>query len=347
MAKRVNTAIIGAFVISAIALFLISVVIFSSGTFSKKTAQFILFFDETVSGLNVGAPVKFRGVEIGSVKSVVLLADVEKQEVEIPIVIEVDPAKFRSKGDKKVEFKGDLDPLIEKGLRARLDLQSFVTGQYYIQIDFLPDTEVDLKGVDLGYEEIPTVKSSFTKLSETLKDIPLKQVVANVEGITRSIDEALEEGRLASFLERLNLIADHVDTVVVNADRMVNNLNTEASALADEMEEAINEAIETLNRIEVDVDSVTGSTNALLGNLKDELDPLAKELNDTLETAQKTLTDASNTLASTDRFINESEVRFRLAKALEEIGAAARSIRNFADYLERHPEALFQGRSKR
>ena len=338
MAKRVNTAIIGAFVIGAIVLFLVSVIIFSSGTLSKRSVEYILFFDETVSGLSVGAPVKFRGVEIGAVKSVVLLADIESQEVDIPIIIEIDPAKFKSKSEQKVEFKGGLELLIEKGLRARLDIQSIVTGQSYIQIDFMPDTPFELKGADLGYKEIPTVKSSFTKLSETLQDLPFRSVLTNLEEVVVSINELIEKGELDTLLKNINLL-------IVHADQMVANMNSETSALALEAGDVLDEAAAAMNKITADIDSLTANTNALIVNVNEEVDPLAKELHDTLAALQVTLSDMSNTLATADKFINESDVRFRLVRALEEAGSAARSIRELTEYLERHPEAFLQGRS--
>ncbi len=347
MAKKVSTAIIGGFVISAIMLLLVALIIFSGGSYFKKTNKYILFFEETVSGLSVGAPVKFRGVEIGSVKSVVLWADPINQKIEIPILIEIDPEKFKRKGEGNTKLEGKIDALIERGLRARLDLQSFVTGQYYIQFDFLPGTPVKLSGTDTDYKEIPTVKSSFTELSESLRDIPIKQTVVNLEQITRMIREEMEGGDLDKIIESIAAILSHADKLVLNADNLVSGIDSEAQKISDELSISLTNALALLEQITADFNRVASSGNMLLDNINSEIEPLSTELQKTFATAQKTLGDASSSLIAADKFIESSEVRFKLAKALEEISAAARSIRMLAEYLERHPESVLQGRQKR
>ena len=87
MAKQVSKTVIGGFVISAIVLLVIGIVIFGGGKFFTKTFKYVMFFDSSVKGLNVGAPVVFRGVEIGSVHSVVIRADAEKLKVDIHEII--------------------------------------------------------------------------------------------------------------------------------------------------------------------------------------------------------------------------------------------------------------------
>ena len=96
MAKQVSKTVIGGFVISAIVLLVIGIVIFGGGKFFTKTFKYVLFFDRSIKGLNVGAPVVFRGVEIGSVNSVAIRADAETLKVDIPVVIEVEPERFQT-----------------------------------------------------------------------------------------------------------------------------------------------------------------------------------------------------------------------------------------------------------
>ena len=102
MAKQVSKTAIGGFVISAIALLVIGIVVFGGGKFFTKTIKYVMFFDRTVKGLKVGAPVVFRGVEIGSVDSVVIRADTQKLEVDIPVVVEIEPDRFQTTGESKL-----------------------------------------------------------------------------------------------------------------------------------------------------------------------------------------------------------------------------------------------------
>lgn len=337
MAKKVNTTIIGAFVIAAIGLLLASILIFSGGNFFKKRNRYVLFFDEKVSGLSIGSPVMFRGVAIGSVKSITLLADTKKLHIYIPIIIEVDTKNFKTMGERKFYEQGTLTALIEEGLRAKLDIMSLVTGQYNIELDFYPETEVRLLGIEPEYEEIPTIKSSLTEFSETFRDMPLRQVVENINEITKMIKEALANDSLDNLMKGLNGVVDHVGELVTDAERLVEDTDRDVTTISREVKEG-------MRKVVADMDAITSRTTLLLDNLNNEVGPVAKQIRMTLSAAQKTLHDASNTLETADQFISDSEVRFKLGNTLEEMATAARSIRELTDYLERHPESLIRGK---
>ena len=98
MNKKISPTLIGAFVVGALALMVIAIVAFGSGQFFRKTRQFVLYFEGSVNGLHVGAPIKFKGVEIGSVKNILLQLDSNTQVNEIPVIIEIDLKKMTSRG---------------------------------------------------------------------------------------------------------------------------------------------------------------------------------------------------------------------------------------------------------
>ena len=149
MAKQANRMMIGGFVVIAVVILAASLVVFGSGKFFKKTEDFVMYFDGSIKGLNVGAPVLFQGVQIGSVKSIVLQADIDQLTLEKPVVIETEPAKFQlEKGQKHGKAGENLPELIDKGLRAVLAMQSFITGQLMIELDFFPGTPVNLKNIN-------------------------------------------------------------------------------------------------------------------------------------------------------------------------------------------------------
>lgn len=337
MAKKVNTAIIGGFVITAIGLLLSSILIFGSGTFFKKRYRFVLFFDDNVSGLSTGAPVKFRGVDIGSVKSISLWADADLRRIDIPIVIEVDPQKFTVTGTGKPQMDGSVGGLIEQGLRAKLDIQSFVTGQYYIQLDFLPDTEAKLRGIKTEYSEIPTVKSSFTILSETFRDLPLEQIVEDIGEITGRIKTAMEKESLEKMVLDVREVLENMNVLVIDAGDLVANLDIQTQAIGGEV-------TDFLDGIADDLQGIAGQIDSLLAGITSEVNLVSTEMRGTLSSAQRTLDSAGKTFETADRLMGDSEVRHKLNKALDEMRAAARSIRELGDYLERHPESLITGK---
>ena len=98
MNKKISPTLIGAFVIGAIALLVIAIIVFGSGRLFKQTREFVLYFETSVNGLRVGAPVKFKGVEVGSVKNIVLQLEKDTQVARIPVIIEIDLEKLQAGG---------------------------------------------------------------------------------------------------------------------------------------------------------------------------------------------------------------------------------------------------------
>jgi len=130
MNRRVSPTLIGAFVVGAILLSVLAVVMFGSGRYFHKTYEFVLYFPSTVNGLRAGAPVKFRGVEIGSVKDIRLQLEQDLDPGPIPVIIEIDPEKLTSRGTTETILNNPQvrKAAIDRGLRGQLQVESFVTG---------------------------------------------------------------------------------------------------------------------------------------------------------------------------------------------------------------------------
>ena len=101
MAKQANRMMIGGFVVLAVIIMAASLVVFGSGKFFKKTNKYVLYFDESVKGLSVGAPVLFQGVQVGSVTSITLQADLVKMKTQIPVLIEIEPDRWKVRSRRK------------------------------------------------------------------------------------------------------------------------------------------------------------------------------------------------------------------------------------------------------
>jgi paraquat-inducible protein B len=130
MSKQANKTLIGAFVVGAIALVVAGIIIFGSGDFFAERPKFVMFFEGSVNGLNVGAPVTFRGVKIGTVTEVNLYFNPQDMSLKIPVYVEFDPKSMvLEKGSwQKSERYEYIKQFIDRGLRAKLQLQSMVTG---------------------------------------------------------------------------------------------------------------------------------------------------------------------------------------------------------------------------
>jgi paraquat-inducible protein B len=139
-----------------------------------------------VKGLSAGSPVIFRGVKIGNVNEINLLYDPKTEGVYILVIIEVELS--RVKGVPEPIGYPNYKELIKNGLRARLEMQSFVTGQLMVSFDFYENKPARLLGILEQYPELPTLPMSPGVL-DMMGELPLKEIANNVKGITAGIND--------------------------------------------------------------------------------------------------------------------------------------------------------------
>lgn len=332
MSKQANTKLIGAFVVGALFLVVIGILLFGSGRFFSHQKKFVLFFDDSVKGLNIGAPVDFRGVKVGTVTDMKIVLDEKDLSLRIPVIIEIHPERFSfawtpsdlKRMVEKTGTKNFLEVLVKDGLRAQLAMQSFVTGQLGIHLDFFPDKPVRLNGSEPDYTEIPTVESSMSEITKTLQNIPFEEIGEKVSKTMDGIEKLVNSPELADTIVSLNLSIKALNAFVLNLDSQVKPLSSNARLTMSEARKMF--------------------TNA--GQLARQLDARIPEVLSTLEATFKT---AGVTMQGANKAIDgmtsdSSPVRVELIQALKELGSAARSLRVMTDYLESHPEAIVRGK---
>jgi paraquat-inducible protein B len=307
MAKQANRMMIGAFVVLAVIIMAASLVVFGSGKFFQKTQKYVLYFNGSIMGLNVGAPVLFQGVPIGSVTSIVIQADLSTMQTSIPVVIEIQPDRFQMHRGARHPRK-NLQKLIDKGLRAVLTVQSYITGQLAIELDFYPGTPVVLKKTNQEDLEIPTIPSTTQKLADALKKLDLGELEKHLESALDGIAKLANNPNLAASIQGLKETLQDARKLVTRVDRQVN-------PLADN----------------------TNKTVKDLGNLARNLDSRVGGISGGLD---KTLSTARGTISQ------DSPLMVELQNTLQEISRMSRSIRQLADYLDQHPESLIRGKKK-
>ena len=189
MIKKINKTAIGAFVLGGAALLITAVLVFGSGALFRQSDKYVLFFNGSVKGLSVGAPVIFRGVKIGNVVSINLVYDEQTQEVLIPVVIDVELSRVM--GIPEQPGYPDYAKFIKQGLRAKLEIQNFITGQLMIALDFYPDKPAKFYGIIQSYPELPALPIS-PDIFQVMDDIPVKEITVNLEqavaGINRLVN---------------------------------------------------------------------------------------------------------------------------------------------------------------
>lgn len=200
MNRKVNKTVIGLFVVGGLVLLLIGIVVFGSGALFKRKNKFVLYFDGSVKGLSVGAPVVFRGVSIGTVKDISLIYDSKVGTVLLPVIVEIEQGRIE--GAPSFGQEGGDKKMIELGLRAKLEVQSFLTGQLMISFDFYPNKPAQLHGIMKQYPELPTLPIS-RDIFEIMNEMPFKEIAKNLEATTKGINKLINSNDLQRSLYEL------------------------------------------------------------------------------------------------------------------------------------------------
>ena len=346
MNGKANKTLIGAFVVGAVILIVAGLLVFGGGKFMKKTAEFVLFFEGSVKGLSVGSPVLFRGVQIGSVKSITIEANSKTMVIHVPVIIETQPGKIRLIEGKRMTMETTLPLLIKKGLRAQLTMGSLITGQLIIELEYRPDTPVNLVGLDKEHPEIPTIPSTFQHIFDTLKDLPLKETFEKLISAIGAFEKIVKSPEIPEILHSMNL-------TLADARKLISNADNRIAPLADSMEDTLTEYKKIATNVNAQVKPLAANANEtvkdareLLGNMETKLETLASKMAKGLEASHEAMEQAKETMeALQSRLGKDSPLLNRLDNTLREFSEMARSIRSLANYLSRHPEALIRGKS--
>lgn len=342
---------IGAFVFGAIALIVAGLVLFGSGKFLKKTYAYELFFEGSVKGLQVGAPVVFRGVKIGQVTDITMHLNPSDLSVLIPVYVEIDAGTFIKK-EQVASLNNDTDQykymkaLIEKGLRAQLQMQSFVTGQLVISLDFYPGKPLNLAGTENRYPEIPTVPSGLEEALKKFEDLPLAEIaerlrnaLIGIEKIVNSPDMQASVVTLHTLLNGLDKLVKDMNAQVVplvsNIDKLVKDVNVQVVPLSTSVQKASDAAYAAFSQAEKTLTFQEGVPGQVAGSIKD-----------TLASARTTLQETQKAVLSIENLVGQNgQLGYQAGKALEDISSLSRSLRSLADYIERHPETFIKGKN--
>lgn len=321
MRKQVNPTLVGVFVVGAIALTVAAVVVFGSGRFFVKKHKFVAFFEGSVFGLSQGAPVICKGVKVGTVTGIELMSDPEGLQMQIAVFFETEPSRIRVIGGRRLLDPGErMKRMIRHGLRAQLEMQSFLTRQLMVVMAFHPETPVQLVGIETGYPEVPTIRSPLQELLETVERLPLDDIANSIRDALKGIEEVINSPDVAESLAALKGTLQATEQLMQRANQQIGPLVK-------------------------DVESTLGDARRLLRNVDAKVDPLASGLEETLEAARGAIVEAEGTIRNLESSTREdSPLVYQLTTALAELADASRSLRLLAEYLEQHPEAVLRGK---
>jgi paraquat-inducible protein B len=318
MGKRVSPTVIGAFVVASFAILVVALTVVGSGRIFAKPVRFICMFQGNLNGLKIGAPVKVRGVQIGTVASIELRLLPSQgrmrpgiKGLRLPVIVDIDRSQLLARGatGEALETAG-FEDLAKRGMRAQLATESLLTGLLYIDLELPPDPPMNLALEPGGpYRETPPVQTNLEQLQERVMNaldkfgkIDFQAMVVSITDAANSIKTLTGSPDLKATVESLKETVANLNQTVISARALINNANAEVGPLVADIREASDEADKTMKE-----------TRAALVSLQQTLDP-------------------------------NSPLAVRLNQTLDSLTETSESLGEFTDYLQRNPSALVRGR---
>lgn len=322
--KQPSATLIGAFVLGALALIVAAILFFGSGTLFKQRFAIVSYFHGSVSGLRVGAPVTFRGVRVGEVKSIGIRVDPDTTRSIIPVYMELVPDIVEVQGLPAATPANAIPGLVDRGLTARLVMQSFVTGQLQVELDFRADAQTSRLGSPSEVPEIPTVPSPFYALTQQLESLDITATVVALQRAAGSLESIFTSPALVRSI-------DDLPALLADLRRTVKTLEREAAGASAAGQRALAESVAALQK-----------TLASVQSLSQNLD---REAAGTLGAARVTLQSANSAFDAANGLLDpRGETVIQIQRAVDDLAATAARLRSLAERVDRDPAVLLRGR---
>jgi paraquat-inducible protein B len=300
-----------------------------------------------------------RGVKIGEVTRIALRLGGADLVVQIPVYVSIDPSRIANFGDEQPAPYAHYQNLIDKGMRAQLASQSFVTGMLMVTLDFYPDEPAKLVGADKDVREIPTIPSDMEKLQKTLADLPLEEMVRKLDNVVSGIEKMVTSPELSGAVASMKHLVENTDKLVTDVraelPSLTGSLKSTAGAADSTLaaaERAFAELDQRLEGVASDFREVARAAQGALSQAEKTLamkegvpGQIATGLIDTMAKARSGLNAGEQALLELKGLVGDgSELSLQVGRTLEEFRGLSRSIRALTEYLQRHPEALLRGK---
>ena len=325
MSQKANPTLIGAFVFGAIFIAIGAIVYFGSANLFAKEQEFVTYFNQSVSGLGIGSNVKYKGVTVGKVTKIQLQFEGDGEPPLAKVLYEINAANLLNKyglSVKSFDFKAH-ERAVANGFRAKLDFESLISGQLYIDLNFFKDAAPPQLHASVN-EHVFEVPPQPSDIEAILAE--LTKAVGNIG----SVDFASLAKDLAALLKSAQAAIDSM-----HLDQLDSALNKAANSISN---------LANGEQVKSVLTSVRESFHQLTATLK-SLNPAVGDLKPTLDQAKAALTNLQKSTAELTQILKpDSSLRYELDSSLSEISAAAASIGQLSDFLERHPNSIIFGR---
>jgi paraquat-inducible protein B len=329
MKTKINPAVVGAFVLGAFAIGIIALLALGSLSLFSKPERFMAYFDESISGLDEGSPVKLRGVRVGHVVGISIRYDRATNKSVAAVLCELNRGSITDEHGASLDIsdREALQALVDRGLRAQLEVLGLATGLLFVELDFLdpakhPDTS---NTTEVKYVVVPSAPSDLAEFRASATTLLAKMQEIDFKGLSTELKNLLVETRLRiegvdfkGLAAQWKRTGESVDALARSPDALRSFEN-------------LNKTLEVLRSSIVRLDT--------------QVDANGKDLQATLVQAKAALESFNAAAVSAKGFISAQQgFSTDTSRALERVADAAESVQRLADFLERNPNALVSGR---
>lgn len=344
MKRKAHPTRIGLFMLGAVALLVAAVVVVSGGGLFSTRERAVAYFEGSVYGLQLGAPVVFRGVRLGSVVGIGVVYQGQPGRFAIPV--EMDIERERIAGVDGVAGKVGVADLVAQGLTAQLSTQSLLTGLLYVDLDLRPGTPGRRDGpVAAGTTEVPTVATPIQALQQQLQGLNLPQIVGDLGAVAAAARRFVADPRLASTLDELARASGDLRRVLARVDQRLGPLSDTLQGTLAATRRTAEHWGGAVDRVGAAVDRVGRAADRVSDTMA-RVDGVADAAGPALAGVQRAADElARSAQALRQAASDDAGVLPQIERAAQDMARASRAVRDLADLLERQPEALLRGRS--
>lgn len=330
MSKRANPVTIGIFVVSAFVMFFGALTYLGVSKYMKENPRFVVFFDESVNGLDVGAWVKFKGVPVGRVAEIKIRMPNQMEDSDgVPVIVELyDDLIVNNLGAPSVVSDPEVLAMqIRSGLRARLNTESLITGLLFVELDFVENAPEPIFHQDEAeIPEIPTIPSQLQEIAQSateaiarIGDIDFGELGRNINRLLYTVNMRVEQVNTRELSERLNKILANLEKIL-EAERIDGIMNN--------------------------ADATVTSIKSLADTLNASIPAFVEDINGAVADLKKTLNAATSTLETVEGAVSpDSAIVKEVLSTLDETQSTLKSFKDLATFIENNPNAFLTGRS--
>jgi len=310
---RPKAVVVGSFILGALALGVIAILAFGGMNLFAHKLRVVVVFRDSIAGLEVGAPVTFRGARIGRVEGMRLHIDVHRQTSWLPVYLDLDLDRIAWTDGSVGGKRADLQAAVDSGLRAQLVSQGLVSGEVGVDLDYRPGTPALLAGQVGDAFEIPTVPSDLQDLKDQLLKLDLPEIGHKALEVLSSLQHVTEE------------------------------LDVRIGPLADGLQTTLTTATDAVHRLQLDSARTLGDVDLLANESRRQIATNGNDLDDLLKKADEATGRADALVASLN---DMTSPRGDLQASLRDLAASADSLRGLTHDLERNPLGTLLRRSE-